>query len=81
MPFCEHLGAGAPASDPSPKKSGPSSALVNCAASLIVKGRTRTVTEMLEDPSLAVVIAPDMLSFLCPDLHRRNDLVENVGYG
>lgn len=61
MPFCEYLGVGAPANEPSPKNSGPSSVLVNCAASLIVKGRTRTVTEMLEDPSLIAIIALDML--------------------
>ena len=54
MPFWDSLGAGAPANDPSPRKRGPSSVLVNCAASRIVNGRTRTVTDMLEDPSVVI---------------------------
>lgn len=57
MPFCEGFGVGAAASDPSPRKSGPSSHLESCAASRMVKGRTRTVTEMEDAPSAAVMFA------------------------
>jgi len=45
-PFCDNFGVGALASDPSPKNRGPSSHFVICAASRIVKGLTRTVTEI-----------------------------------
>lgn len=47
IPFCESFG-GAEARDPSPRNTGPSSVLTNCAASRIVKGRTRTTTVMDE---------------------------------
>ena len=63
-PFCPNFGACTPASEPSPRNSGPSSLLVSCAASLMVKGRTRTVTWMLDEPSVpaaaiaAVVFVP-----------------------
>ena len=43
----EDIGAAA-ASEPSPRKSGPSSHFVSWAASRIVKGRTRTVTAIEE---------------------------------
>ena len=56
MPLCI-LGAGTPASEPSPRKRVWSSFLVTWAASRIVKGRTRTVTEM-EDAPAAAMIAP-----------------------
>lgn len=56
-PFCESFGVGAAASDPSPRKRGPSSVFANCAASRIVNGRTRTVTEMLDAPSAAAMLA------------------------
>jgi hypothetical protein len=51
IPFWLSFGVGAPASDPSPRKSGPSSDLEICAASRIVKGRTRTATLIEEAPS------------------------------
>lgn len=51
IPFCFMCGAGADAREPSPRNIGPSSERVNCAASRMVKGRTRTVTWMLEAPS------------------------------
>jgi hypothetical protein len=57
-PFCENLGVGSPTIEPSPRKNGESSDLVSCAASRIVKGRTRTATEMDEAPSgTAIVVA------------------------
>jgi len=49
------LGAGTPASDPSPRNRGPSSHFVNWAASRIVNGLTRTVTEMEAAPSVAAI--------------------------
>lgn len=54
MPFCDSFGVGAAAREPSPRNRGPSSHFVICAASLIVNGRTRTVTEIeLAAPSAA----------------------------
>jgi len=50
-PFLLSFGVGAAASEPSPKNIVESSDFVNWAASRIVKGRTRTVTEMDEAPS------------------------------
>lgn len=50
-PFFESFGVGAAAREPSPKKIVESSHFVNCAASLIVNGRTRTVTEIDDAPS------------------------------
>jgi len=55
-PLLCNFGVGAAAIEPSPKKSGWSSHRANWAASRIVKGRTRTVTEM-EDAPLAAAIA------------------------
>lgn len=56
MPFCDSFGVGAAAKDPSPRKRGPSSHFVICAASLIVNGLTRTVTEIeLAAPSAASI--------------------------
>lgn len=55
MPFWCNFGVGAAAREPSPRKSVWSSHLANCAASRIVKGRTRTVTEMEDAPSAAIV--------------------------
>jgi len=52
IPFCFMCGAGADAREPSPRNIGPSSERVNCAASRMVKGRTRTVTWMLDAPSV-----------------------------
>jgi hypothetical protein len=57
MPFELILGVGRPASEPSPRNSVWSSLLVTCAASRMVKGRTRTVTEM-EDAPAAAMVAP-----------------------
>ena len=54
IPFGASLGVeeaivgAAAASEPSPRKRGPSSHFVSCAASRIVNGRTRTVTEIEE---------------------------------
>jgi len=60
MPFWPSFGVGAAARDPSPRKRGPSSHFVSCAASRIVKGRTRTATVMEEAPSdRAVAILND----------------------
>lgn len=56
IPFWLSFGAGAPARDPSPRNRGPSSDLVICAASLIVKGRTRTATLIEEAPSEAAMV-------------------------
>lgn len=42
MPLCLSLGVGTPANEPSPRNTVPSSVRCSCAASLIVKGRTRT---------------------------------------
>jgi len=49
-PFCDSLG-GAATSEPSPRKTGPSSVLTTCAASRMVKGRTRTDTVIEEAPA------------------------------
>jgi hypothetical protein len=58
-PFCDSFGVGAAAREPSPKKIVESSHFVNCAASLIVKGRTLTVTEIEEAPSEeAILLVP-----------------------
>ena len=55
MPPLELIrGVGAAAREPSPRNSVESSVLVSCAASRIVNGRTRTVTEM-DDAPLAMV--------------------------
>lgn len=56
IPFECSFGVGAAASDPSPRKSVWSSHFANCAASLMVNGRTRTVTEMDDAPSAAMVV-------------------------
>ena len=50
-PFFESFGVGTAANDPSPRKIVESSHFVNCAASLIVNGRTRIVTEIEDAPS------------------------------
>jgi hypothetical protein len=55
MPFELSFGVGAAASDPSPRNKVWSSLLVNWAASRIVNGRTRTVTEMDDAPSAAMI--------------------------
>jgi hypothetical protein len=55
MPFELSLGVGAAAKEPSPKNNAWSSHLDNCAASRMVNGRTRTVTEMEDAPSWAMV--------------------------
>ena len=55
MPLELSFGVGAAAREPSPKKSAWSSHLDNCAASRIVNGRTRTVTEIEDAPSVAMV--------------------------
>jgi hypothetical protein len=55
MPFELSVGLGAAAKEPSPKNNAWSSHLDNCAASRIVNGRTRTVTEMEDAPSWAMV--------------------------
>jgi len=66
IPFWRSLGVGAAAREPSPRKIVVSSHLVSCAASLMVNGLTRTVTEMEEAPSegMAVVylVPPQCLS-------------------
>lgn len=51
-PFWPNLGVGTPASDPSPRNRGLSSLGRSCAASRMVNGLTRTVTLMLDAPSL-----------------------------
>lgn len=56
MPFCDSFGVGAAAKEPSPRKIVESSHVLNCAASRMVKGRTRTVTEMEEAPSEAAIV-------------------------
>ena len=56
-PFCESFGVGAAASDPSPRNNVESSHFVNCAASLIVNGRTLTATEIDEAPSTVAMTA------------------------
>lgn len=56
MPPLEVIrGVGAAASEPSPRNSVDSSVFVSWAASRMVNGRTRTVTEMDEAPALAMV--------------------------
>lgn len=55
-PFWVILGVGAAASDPSPRNRVPSSVFANCAASRIVNGLTRTVTEMLDAPEAAAML-------------------------
>lgn len=54
-PFWESFGVGAAAREPSPRKRVESSHFVNCAASLMVKGRTLTATEIEEAPSEAAM--------------------------
>lgn len=54
MPLELRRGVGAAASEPSPRNNVESSVLVSCAASRIVNGRTRTVTEIDEAPALAM---------------------------
>jgi hypothetical protein len=55
MPFELSFGVGIPAREPSPRNSAWSSHFDNCAASRMVNGRTRTVTEMDDAPSAAIV--------------------------
>ena len=71
MPFCFMCGAGADAREPSPRNIGPSSERVNCAASRMVKGRTRTVTWMLDAPSV-----PAAAMFVDEDELRSSQLGE-----
>lgn len=56
MPLELSLGVGAAAREPSPKNNAWSSHLDNCAASRMVNGRTRTVTEIEDAPSLAMIV-------------------------
>lgn len=56
IPLEWSLGVGAAANEPSPRKSVWSSHFANCAASRMVNGRTRTVTEMDDAPSAAMVV-------------------------
>jgi hypothetical protein len=56
MPLELSLGVGAAAKEPSPKNNAWSSHLDNCAASRMVNGRTRTVTEIEDAPSLAMIL-------------------------
>lgn len=61
----------APASEPSPRKSGPSSHFVSCAASRIVNGRTRTVTDIDEaeaEGSLPVAPVAIVYGLACGDV-------------
>jgi hypothetical protein len=67
-PFWESFGVGAAASEPSPKKRVPSSIFASEAASRIVKGRTRTATEMEEAPSSLAIAA---LRMQAKDENRR----------
>jgi hypothetical protein len=55
MPLEVTFGVGMPAREPSPRNNAWSSHLDNCAASRIVNGRTRTVTEMEDAPSWAMI--------------------------
>lgn len=55
-PFFDNFGVGAAAREPSPRKMVESSHFVSCAASRIVKGRTRTVTEIDDAPSEMAMI-------------------------
>lgn len=55
-PFCANFGVGTAASEPSPRKNGPSSHLVSWAASRMVKGRTRTVTEIEDAPPSVLIV-------------------------
>lgn len=55
-PFCANFGVDAAAKEPSPRNNGPSSHFASCAASRIVNGRTRTVTEMDDAPSAAAAM-------------------------
>lgn len=55
-PFFDSFGVGAAAREPSPRKMVESSHFVSCAASRIVNGRTRTVTEMEEAPSVTAMV-------------------------
>jgi hypothetical protein len=55
MPLELSFGVGIPAREPSPKNNAWSSHFDNCAASRMVNGRTRTVTEMDDAPSAAIV--------------------------
>lgn len=55
-PFLDSFGVGAAAREPSPRKIVESSHFVSCAASRMVKGRTRTVTEIDEAPSETAMI-------------------------
>lgn len=57
-PFWFSFGVGAPAREPSPRNSGPSSHFVICAASLIVNGLTLTAT-VIEEESLGGPILSD----------------------
>lgn len=55
MPLDVRRGVGAAASEPSPRNRVESSVLVSCAASRMVNGRTRTVTEIDDAPALAMI--------------------------
>ena len=61
MPFCDSFGVGAAAREPSPRNKGPSSHFVNWAASLIVNGLTRTVTEIEDAPAEAAIVCYDRM--------------------
>jgi hypothetical protein len=57
MPFCNNFGVlGTPASEPSPRKRGVSSHFESCAASRIVNGLTRTVTDIDDAPLEAAML-------------------------
>lgn len=59
-PFLDNFGVGTAAKEPSPRKIVESSHFVNCAASRMVNGRTRTVTEMEEAPSDIAILLPNV---------------------
>lgn len=62
MPFWVNLGVGAPAREPSPRNNGVSSHFDSCAASCIVKGRTRTVTEIDEALEELAIVSSERLA-------------------
>jgi hypothetical protein len=73
MPFWLSFGVGAPAKEPSPRKSGPSSHFEICAASRIVKGLTRTAT-VIDEASLeiAMVFIRNLKKVVPPSRRKQN---------
>jgi hypothetical protein len=75
IPLELSLGVGAAASEPSPRNNAWSSHLDSCAASRMVKGRTRTVTEMDDAPSAIVAVCGYVVVGECAEMSSQSLLL------